>query len=141
MSDEATKLCFIDTNSWFYSFVEQDDPVKSHKARELIRAVKPAVSTQVINEICANLLKKARASEDTIAELIASFYDEYIVVMVDQSVLLSASKLRKRYSFAYWDSLIVASALSAGCGTLYSEDMSHGLLVNRRLKILNPFAP
>jgi predicted nucleic acid-binding protein len=75
------------------------------------------------------------------SSLIASFYDEYVVVMVDQSVLLSASKLRKRYSFAYWDSLIVASALNAGCGTLYSEDMSHGLLVSRRLKILNPFIP
>ena len=108
-------------------------------ARELIRAVKPVVSTQVVNKVCVNLLKKARSSEDMIAELIASFYDAYVVVTAERAVLLGASKLRNRYSFAYWDSLIVASALSAGCATLYSEDMAHGLVVNRRLKILNPF--
>ena len=77
MSDETAKLCFIDTNIWFYSFVEQDDPNKSRVARESIRAVKPVVSTQVVNEVCVNLLKKARSSEDMIAELIASFYDAY----------------------------------------------------------------
>jgi predicted nucleic acid-binding protein len=139
MSGEAAVLCFIDTNIWFYSFVEQDDPVKSQKARALIRALKPAVSTQVINEVCANLLRKAHSSEDEIAEIVDSFYADYVVVPIAQPVLLSASKLRKRYSFAYWGSLIIASALGAGCGTLYSEDMQHGLIVNRRLKILNPF--
>ena len=139
MSDEATTLCFIDTNIWFYSFVEQDDPVKSEKARALIRAVKPVVSTQVISEVCANLLKKAHSPEDSIAEVVASFFDAYVVVTIDQAVLLNASKLRKRHSFADWDSLIVASALAAGCKILYSEDMQHGLVINRRLTVLNPF--
>jgi predicted nucleic acid-binding protein len=139
MSAEATTLCFIDTNIWFYSFVEQDDPTKSEKARALIRAVKPVVSTQVISEVCANLLKKARFSEDRIAEVVASFFDAYVVVTLDQAVLINASKLRKRHSFSYWDSLIVAAALSADCKILYSEDMQHGLVVGRQLTVVNPF--
>ena len=123
MPDEAP-LCFIDTNIWFYSFVEQDDPAKSQKARELIRAVRPVVSTQVISEVCANLLKKAHMAEDTLAEVIASFYADYVVVAIDQAVLLDASRLRKRHSFSYWDSLIVSSALAGGCKVLYSEDIA-----------------
>ena len=138
MPDEAP-LCFIDTNIWFYSFVEQDDPVKSQKARELIRAVRPVVSTQVISEVCANLLKKAHMAEDTLAEVVASFYDDYVVVAIDRSVLLDASRLRKRHSFSYWDSLIVSSALAGSCKVLYSEDMQHKLVIDRRLTILNPF--
>ena len=138
MPDEAP-LCFIDTNIWYYSLVEQDDPVKSQKARELIRSVWPVVSTQVISEVCANLLNKAHMAEDTIAEVVASFYDDYVVVAIDQAVLLDASRLRKRHSFSYWDSLIVSSALAGGCKVLYSEDMQHKLVIDRRLTVLNPF--
>ena len=138
MTDEAP-LCFIDTTILFYSFVEQDDPAQSQKARELIRAVRPVVSTQVISEVCANLLKKAHMAEDTLAEVIASFYADYVVVAIDQAVLLDASRLRKRHSFSYWDSLIVSAARAGGCKVLYSEDMQHKLVIEQRLTVLNPF--
>jgi len=35
--------------------------------------------------------------------------------------------------------LIVATALDAGCDTLYSEDMQHGQIIDNRLTIINPF--
>ena len=38
-----------------------------------------------------------------------------------------------------FDALVVASALRAGCGILYSEDMKHGLTVDERLRLVNPF--
>ena len=68
-----------------------------------------------------------------------SFYAAYVVVAIDQAVLLDASRLRKRHSFSYWDSLIVSSALAGGCKVLYSEDMQHKLVIDRRLTVLNPF--
>ena len=37
------------------------------------------------------------------------------------------------------DSIVVASALEAGCDRLYTEDMQHGLIVENQLKIVNPF--
>jgi predicted nucleic acid-binding protein len=40
--------------------------------------------------------------------------------------------------FYFWDALIVEAALAAGCKTLYSEDMQHGLVVNG-MTIENPF--
>ncbi|HLH95358.1 MAG TPA: hypothetical protein VKW08_09590 [Xanthobacteraceae bacterium] len=33
----------------------------------------------------------------------------------------------------------VPSALCAGCDTLWSEDMPHGMVVDKGLRIVNPF--
>jgi len=52
---------------------------------------------------------------------------------------LKASDLRSRYSFSFWDGLILASALFADAEILYSEDMQNGLTVENKLKIVNPF--
>ena len=48
--------------------------------------------------------------------------------------------LAERYGFSIYDAMIVASALVAGCTTLWSEDMQDGLLVEGQLRIVNPFA-
>lgn len=139
MPDNIATSCFIDTNIWLYAFIEADDQTKSEKARALIQAMQPIVSTQVINEVCVNLLKQARFTEEQISQLINSFFEKYLVIELSQSVLLSASRLRQRYSLSFWDSTIVASALSAGVSILYSEDMQNGLTVEERLRVLNPF--
>jgi predicted nucleic acid-binding protein len=34
---------------------------------------------------------------------------------------------------------VVAAALRADCGVLWSEDVQDGLVVDRRLRIVNPF--
>jgi predicted nucleic acid-binding protein len=47
-------------------------------------------------------------------------------------------RLAERYGFAIYDSMIVA-ALAADCSTLWSKDMQDGLLVDHRLRIVNPF--
>jgi predicted nucleic acid-binding protein len=48
--------------------------------------------------------------------------------------------LRRIYSRAYFDSLILAAALESGCDSLASEDMQNGLVIESRLTIRNPFA-
>jgi predicted nucleic acid-binding protein len=35
--------------------------------------------------------------------------------------------------------MIIAAALQAGCETLYSEDMHHRQMIDKRLQIVNPF--
>ncbi|MBI5567093.1 MAG: PIN domain-containing protein [Chloroflexi bacterium] len=58
----------------------------------------------------------------------------------DSGILLTASELREKYSFSFWDSIIIASALRAGCTTLYTQDMQNGLKVDGQLTIVDPFA-
>ena len=38
-----------------------------------------------------------------------------------------------------FDSLVIALALEADCEILYTEDMQHGLFVNEKLQIINPY--
>ena len=44
-----------------------------------------------------------------------------------------------RYGLGVYDAMIVASALVAGCKALYSEDLQHGQVFERRLSVRNPF--
>ena len=46
--------------------------------------------------------------------------------------------VREETGYSFFDSLIVATALSAGCGVLHSEDLHDGQNV-QGLKIKNPF--
>ncbi len=52
---------------------------------------------------------------------------------------MDAIDIREKYKFQYYDSLIIATALENKCTILYSEDMQHGQIIERQLKIINPF--
>jgi predicted nucleic acid-binding protein len=53
--------------------------------------------------------------------------------------LLKAAELRSQYQLSYWDSLIVSSSLFAKVNVLLSEDMQHGLIIEKSFEIFNPF--
>jgi len=46
--------------------------------------------------------------------------------------------LQAQYRFHWYDSLIVAVAIEAGCETLYTEDLQHGQKIGT-LMVVNPF--
>ena len=131
---------FVDTNIWFYSLTEQNIELKE-KAKNLIydNAGNICLSTQVINELCINLIRKASFSESGIKQLIARIYFDFEIIELNEAILVSASDLRARYPFSFWDGLIVSSAIAANAGILYSEDMQNDLDVAGKLKIINPF--
>jgi predicted nucleic acid-binding protein len=64
--------CFIDSNVWLYAFIEGQDRAKTVKASALIRANEPVVSTQVVNETCVNLLRRAAFTEEDVRGVVAS---------------------------------------------------------------------
>jgi predicted nucleic acid-binding protein len=144
MSDSpvSAALAFIDTNIWLYAFSTSQDPHKTQRAKRLLRQTPSiAVSTQVINELAFNMLRKFHAEEPDIRKLIRSIYRKYLVVEFRREIVLHASDLRTTYRVSYWDSLIIASALDIGATTLYTEDMHDGLIVNNQLTIRNPLQP
>jgi predicted nucleic acid-binding protein len=139
MHVEPHNPCFVDTIVWLYAFIDGSQPEKSAAARELIAASQPVVSVQVVNEVCVNLLKNADFTEHQIMELVRAFNDKYRVVELDMDILTTASRLREQYPFSYWESMMVSSALHAGAGVLYSDDLQPELVIDRRLRIVNPF--
>jgi predicted nucleic acid-binding protein len=50
-----------------------------------------------------------------------------------------ALRLADSYKLSFYDVLMVAAALSAGCSNYYSEDLHHGLVVEEKLTVVNPF--
>jgi hypothetical protein len=59
---------------------------------------------------------------------------------VDLDTHSAAVDVAQRYGLSFYDASIVSSALKARCDVLPSEDMQHGLLIESRLRIENPFA-
>jgi predicted nucleic acid-binding protein len=45
----------------------------------------------------------------------------------------------RRYNLGIYDAMIAASALAADCDTLWSEDMQHGMVLDGRLRVADPF--
>jgi predicted nucleic acid-binding protein len=137
-------ISFTDSNIWLYSLmtdaVTPEEVRKQQVASALLRQIRPTISTQVMNETCSVLMRKARFDEVQIREVVEAFAEICTIVALTTDTLIQASTLRSRYNFSFWDGLIVASALEANASILYSEDMQTGLVVEGQLTIVNPFA-
>jgi predicted nucleic acid-binding protein len=85
---------FVDTNIWLYSFIQSKNKEKTEIARGIIKECEIFISTQIINEVCVNLIKKANLSEGKIQNVIESLYRKYTVLEISQGILLKASEIR-----------------------------------------------
>ena len=135
-----TDKVFVDSNIWLYAFIQsKGDQEKRIKARAcIVDADEIVISTQVVNEVCINLMRKSNKDGVFIDQFIHDFVATYNVMSQTKDDVLEASSIRKDYHFSYWDSLIVACAIRGNCKRLYSEDMQHGLNVYDQLQICNP---
>lgn len=59
-------------------------------------------------------------------------------VFSSQALYTSALQLASRHKLAWYDSLIIASAIEGQCAVLYSEDLQHGRRFGD-LAVENPF--
>ena len=131
---------FIDSNVLVYLF-DETDLEKYHRARVLVNRLvddkSGCISYQVVQETLNVITTKLGISHRRVVE----FMDETLAPLwqIDPSseLYLRALELRERYGFSFYDSLIVAAALEAGCTRLYTEDMQHGQQIHG-LTIENP---
>lgn len=136
MSDNV----FVDSNLWLYAFILRPGEESKHaRALPLVEAVnRYTISTQVVAEVSVNLLKKVDMPETDLLDIVEGLYRRCRVIETGLECHRRASRLRAAHQFSYWDSLILAAALEAGCTTLFSEDMQHGQVVEGVLTIQNP---
>ncbi|MCL2074369.1 MAG: PIN domain-containing protein [Marinilabiliaceae bacterium] len=131
------KTVALDTNILIYCH-SNDEPDKQKIAVNLF-SLYPVISTQVISEYLNVIKRKLKLPKDLIMDICLQNIELCILQPINISTLKLARVLIDRYDFQLFDSIIVASALEANCHILYSEDMMHGLLVDNRLRIINPF--
>jgi predicted nucleic acid-binding protein len=133
---------FIDTNIIVYAR-EKDDIKKNAIASDLLRNVlndkSIFISTQVLNEIYSTL-SKHKVSHDEIATLIMDLQRDMQVSTVTTATINASLRLKAKYEYSWWDSLILAASLESQCDIVYSEDMQDGQVIENILTIRNPFA-
>jgi predicted nucleic acid-binding protein len=127
---------FFDTNILLYLL--SADASKASRAEALL-AQGGTISVQVLNEFVAVASRKLRLSWPEIHEVLGPIRAVCSVNPITTEVHERALQVAERYGFSIYDALIVAAALQAGCKTLYSEDMQHGQVIERRLRVCNPF--
>lgn len=127
---------FVDTNIVIYSL--GNDEEKRKRSIELI-SCHPVISVQVLNETVNTLIRKFSMPIDDIKAIIKRLTLESTVKPLTENIHFSALTIKERYQFSFYDSLIIASALEAGCDILYSEDMQHKQIIDKQLQIINPF--
>ena len=127
----------IDTNILIYSH-DNRTFFKQDIARDLI-VEQPVVSNQVISEYINVLRRIVGEKKAQVFEMCIPNLERCNITMINIETLQLAEKIMKRYDFQIFDSIVVSAALEAGCKILYSEDMQHGMIIEKQLKIINPF--
>ena len=129
---------FLDTNVLIYAHLKVDgDPRCSRAYRFLKASARFVLSTQVVAEYSARLIRQKLPDKD-VYDNVEALLMHYDVRDITASTVRTAWGLRQRHGFSCWDSQIVASALEAGCDTLYTEDLQQGQTVEGRLTLVNP---
>ena len=127
---------FFDTNVVLYLLSE--DEAKADRAEGLL-AAGGAISVQVLNEFAAVASRKLRMSWLEIREALNLVRAVCQVHPLSLETHERAVEVAERYGLSLYDAVIVSAALLAGCKTLYSEDMQDGQVIERQLKVRNPF--
>jgi predicted nucleic acid-binding protein len=118
--------------------IASGDPSKADRA-EAIVGKGGAISVQVLNELATVARRKMGMSwQDTHAflSLLRSLLTVHPVTVETHEAGLA---LAERYNLSIYNAMIAAAALLADCNTLLSEDMPHGMTLDGRLRIANPF--
>jgi predicted nucleic acid-binding protein len=134
----------LDTNIFVY-LVDETDPRKQEIARTLVDSALLAgrgavsVSYQVVQETLSALARLTVPARPVHAQ---EFLDQFLTplwnVLPSRTLYARALTMQRRYQLHFYDALVVAAALEAGCDRLLTEDLEHGQVFDG-LRIENPF--
>jgi predicted nucleic acid-binding protein len=133
--------CFVDTNILVYAH-DRSAGIKHLRAQALVEQLWDSglgvLSTQVLQELCFNIRRKA-ANSLPVEEvrLLLRDYSTWEVVTNTSASILGALDIHMRYKISFWDALIVQAAEASGASILYSEDLAKGQLYGS-IQVVNP---
>lgn len=134
---------FFDTNIFVYQ-LDHTDKRKHKVAEALVRGAMAdetaCISYQVVQECLNTVLRKAAVAmePDQARQYLNLVLLPLMKVGASPALYQRALDVQVRWRFSFYDSLIVAAALSAGCSRLLTEDLQHGQRIES-LTVENPF--
>ena len=127
---------FFDTSVLLYLL--SADPAKADRVEQLLEN-RGTISAQVLNEFAAVALRKLKMSVSEVREVLDGIRSVCSVEPISVLTHERGLAVHERYRFSFYDSVLVATALMAGSKVLFSEDMQHAQLIDKQLRIVNPF--
>lgn len=133
---------FVDTNVLLYAY-DTAAGVRHDRAAELVGRIwserNGALSVQVLQEFFVNATTKVAAplTQEAAVDRLRSLSRWRIHSPLADDVVAAASWSRQ-YQLSFWDAMIVRSAVELHCGTLWSEDLDDGQLIEG-VRVRNPF--
>jgi predicted nucleic acid-binding protein len=129
---------FVDSNVTLY-LIDNSSNSKKQKAENFL-SPDFLISTQVIAENVNVCLKKLKLDKLTTFDFARRLLQHFrTTVTITPEILIKSFDISSKYQVSSWDAIILATALHYECTILYSEDMQDGLIVEGKLKIVNPF--
>ena len=119
------------------------DLPKIVQSQALVRAAlrstnQPHVAALTLLELYHVLSRRSGLSGSEIEARLARLRKNVAITLTDEAVIDQAFELANRHKLQIYDAFILAAAATAGCDTLYSEDMQNGF-VWRGVEVVNPF--
>lgn len=132
---------FVDTNVLVYAH-DRSAGVKHKRARVIVEDLWNSglgvLSTQVLQELCINLRRKASPPWpiDETRQLLQDYSRWEVVVNTPESAI-QALDIEMRYKLSFWDALVIHAAETSGAAVLYSEGLSDGQVYGS-VRVVNP---
>ena len=127
---------FLDTHVLLYLL--SADSGKADVAEELLRKG-GIISVQVLSEFTSVCSRKLKMSYGEIREILTTINMVLDVRDLTPTIHETALDIAERYGYSFYDSMILAAAISAGCSLVYTEDLHSGQQIEDHLLIVNPF--
>ena len=121
---------------------DRRDPEKQQKAidvvSELMNNKLGVISSQVLQEYSSVALTKLKQDHGIVLRQLV-LLEVFDIVLMEPALIRRAIEIRSSYSISFWDSCIISAAESAGCDSIYSEDLNAGQYYSG-IKVINPFS-
>jgi predicted nucleic acid-binding protein len=127
---------FFDSNILLY--IASNDAMKAERAEKLL-SDGGATSVQVLNEIANVSRRKMRMTWPDTHSFLSMLRSLLSVHAITVETHETGLALAEAHRLSIYDAMIAASALQTGCNILWSEDMQHARVIDKRLRIINPF--
>ena len=135
----------VDTNILVYAY-DPRDTGKSGISRRLLEILletgEGALTPQVLGEFFRVVTRKIPAplSPEEAERSVAAYVRTWTIHDISRWTVLEAARGVRQYRFAFWDSMIWASAKLHQVPNILSEDFNSGALIEG-VRFVNPYAP
>jgi len=135
----TTRRFSLDANVLVYA-ADRDSALHRRAVDVLLRATSRdcVLTLQALGEFFHAATRKGIISRPDAAAQVRDLLAIFPTVAADVEALRTALDGAERGQHSFWDGLLIATAVQAGCRFLLSEDMQDGARVGR-VAVLNPF--